>query len=113
MKNTFRLILCLYLMISMHSCKTTTPVSKVTSDDTLPKDQVAAEGTIQKQGTTSYQYGTHVLKDTEGNTIYALKSDAVNLDTFLNKKITVVATKVEGYPIEGGPDYLEVIKIKE
>ena len=113
MKNTVSVILCFSLMISLASCKTRTPVSKVTSDDTLPKDQVTAEGTLQKQGTTSYQYGTHVLKDTEGTTMYALKSDAINLDNFLNKKIIVVATKVEGYPIEGGPDYLEVIKIKD
>ncbi len=72
-----------------------------------------AEGLLQKQGITFYQYGTHVLKDTVGNTVYALTSDSINMDAFIDKKITLIANKIDGYPISGGPPYLEVIKIKE
>jgi hypothetical protein len=67
-------------------------------------------GTIQEQGITSYQYGTHTLKTDKA--FYAVKSDAVDLDDYVNKKVTVVAEKIEGYPLEGGPEYLLVLEIK-
>ncbi|GAB2777547.1 hypothetical protein GCM10010465_25400 [Actinomadura fibrosa] len=67
-------------------------------------------GTIKEQGITSYQYGTHTL--TTGNGFYALKSEAVDLDEYIDKKVMVVAEKIEGYPVDGGPEYLLVLKVK-
>ena len=61
---------------------------------------------IQKQGITTYQYGTHTNSD------YALRSSSVNLDDYVGQSVTVVGQKVEGYPVDGGPDLLEVEKIK-
>lgn len=72
--------------------------------------QATATGTIQKTGMTTFQYGTHLLK-TENKT-YALRSDAIKLDEYLNKKVTVKGKKVKGYPLEGGPELLDVYMIK-
>ncbi len=68
-------------------------------------------GTIQQQGITSYQYGTHTLS-TDG-TFYALKSEAVNLDDYTDQEVTILAKKIEGYPVDGGPEYLLVLEIVE
>jgi hypothetical protein len=81
-----------------------------TTNTTTQTGKLELTGTIKEQGITSYQYGTHTL--TTGKAFYAIKSDAVDLDEYLNKKVTVVAEKIEGYPLEGGPEYLLVLEIK-
>lgn len=68
-------------------------------------------GLIEKQGITSYQYGTHTL-NTEA-ALYALKSETVDLDSYVGKTISLTAELVDGYPVDGGPIYLNVIKIKK
>ena len=68
-------------------------------------------GVIQEQGITSYQYGTHVL-NTEDN-FYALKSEKVDLGKYINKKVILKAERIEGYPVDGGPDYLLVTEVRE
>lgn len=68
-------------------------------------------GTIQQQGITSYQYGTHTLSN--DNTFYALRSEAVNLDDYVDEEVTILAEKIEGYPVDGGPEYLLVLEIME
>lgn len=73
---------------------------------------IKAKGAIQAQGITTYMYGTHVLKDDEGKTVYALRSSSVTLDDYVGKDVEIVGSKVEGYPVDGGPDLLEVSKIK-
>lgn len=67
-------------------------------------------GTIEPAGITSYQYGTHRLET--GNEFYALKSEAVDLARYEGRKVSIIATKVEGYPVDGGPVYLKVKKVK-
>jgi hypothetical protein len=67
-------------------------------------------GILKKQGATYYQYGTHTL--TTDSTTYALKSDVVNLDKYLNRKVAITGEKVKGYPLEGGPDLIEVKTIR-
>ncbi|WP_172665785.1 hypothetical protein [Flammeovirga sp. OC4] len=63
-------------------------------------------GVIKEQGVTTYQYGTHTLSG------YALRSSSVNLDNYIDQEVTIVGQKVEGYPVDGGPDYIEVEKVK-
>jgi hypothetical protein len=76
-------------------------------------DMVTATGTIQKSGITTYMYGTHVLKDDNDKTLYALTSDTINLDDYVNiKNITVKGSLIRGYPVDGGPDYLMVIEVE-
>lgn len=67
-------------------------------------------GTIQPTGITSYQYGTHTLES--GDEFYALKSETIDLSQYEGQKVTVNATKIEGYPVDGGPVYLNVTKVK-
>ncbi|MBZ9788170.1 hypothetical protein LB456_11940 [Psychroflexus sp. CAK57W] len=68
------------------------------------------KGLLQAQGITSYQYGTHTLQTKDS--LYALKSERVNLDNYIGKTITLTAEPIEGYPVDGGPAYLNVIGVK-
>lgn len=69
---------------------------------------VTASGTLKAQGITSYMYGTHVLCAADGNTLYALRSETLNLDLYLGQTVTVKGDLVAGYPVDGGPPYLDV-----
>ncbi|WP_316844553.1 hypothetical protein [Pedobacter psychrodurus] len=71
---------------------------------------VTASGTIEKLGMSTFQYGTHLLKADDKT--YALKSATINLDEFLNKKVSVKGRKVSGYPLEGGPEFIDVTLVK-
>ena len=84
---------------------------------TIPTFQVPAVraksvGIIRKQGTTSYMYGTHILVDDDGRTLYALKSDRIKLDPYVGRKVTVSGELIKGYPVEGGPTYLNVDSVE-
>lgn len=68
-------------------------------------------GIIESAGMTTYQYGTHTLKTNQS--FFALKSDAVNLEEFEGKKVSIRANKIEGYPVDGGPEFLEVLQVSE
>ena len=76
----------------------------------LASNQIELSGIIQKQGMTTYQYGTHIIISNDKQ--YALKSSTLDLNKYLKQKVTIVGEKVAGYPIENGPDYLEVVKVK-
>ncbi|GGE40961.1 hypothetical protein EV200_101716 [Pedobacter psychrotolerans] len=78
--------------------------------DSNTANRATATGTIQKIGMTTFQYGTHLL--TTENKTYALKSGSINLDQYMNKKVTIKGKKVKGYPLEGGPEFLDVTLIK-
>ena len=71
---------------------------------------ISVSGHIQKQGVTTYQYGTHTMED------YALRSDIYDLDQFvLEPNVMIQGCFVKGYrngAVEGGPDYLEVVSIE-
>ncbi len=71
---------------------------------------VTASGTIQKLGMTTFQYGTHLLKT--DNKTYALKSGSINLDTYLDRKVKIKGRKVKGYPIDGGPELVDVTLVE-
>lgn len=79
-------------------------------------EAVVAEGTVQKQGMTAYQYGTHVLTGENGNLLFALQSDTVTLDDYVGKRVTLHGIRVSGYQngaVEGDPDLLEVTRIDD
>jgi len=78
--------------------------------DANHSSSVTASGTIQKLGMTTFQYGTHLLK--ADNKTYALKSGSINLDTYLDKKVTIKGKKVAGYPVDGGPELIDVTLVK-
>lgn len=77
-------------------------------------ETVVAEGKIQPAGMTTYQYGTHILTDGSGDLLFALQSDTVALDDYVDKRVTLHGVRVPGYQngaVEGGPDLLEVTRI--
>lgn len=99
--KTFKLLFVgAIICLSAISCNK----NEVNSDN--KGDKIEITGTIQKQGITTYQYGTHTLSG------YALRSSTENLDEYVNQNVTVVGHKISGYPIEGGPDFIEVEKLK-
>lgn len=75
------------------------------------ESSIKLTGKVQQQGITSYQYGSHTLSAEEG--FYALTSEKVDLDNYVGQEITVKAEKIEGYPVEGGPEYLRVLEVIE
>lgn len=79
---------------------------------TADHGEITASGTIQKQGFTTYMYGTHVLLDDKGKTLYALRSNSVDLDRYVDRKVTLKGSLVPGYPVDFGPDYLDVKSVE-
>ncbi len=71
---------------------------------------VTLSGKLEKLGMSTFQYGTHTLT-AEGRT-YALKSSIQNLDSFVDKEVSVKGTKVEGYPVENGPELIDVDEVR-
>lgn len=72
---------------------------------------VAATGTMEKQGFTTYQYGTHTITDEASDAFYALSSDIVDLDAYTGQRVTVYGSLVPGYEagqVEGGPPLVYV-----
>lgn len=100
-------------LVWLCACKSTNSVSASQSTENKSPQAVSASGIIQQQGITTYQYGTHVLLDMNGNTLYALKSDVIPLSDYAGRKVQLQGVPIEGYPIEGGPGYLEVLTIHE
>lgn len=71
---------------------------------------VTLTGIVKVQSFTTYQYGTHTI--TNIDQFYALKSSTVSLDDYKDKSVTLTGRKIKGYPVDGGPEYLNVISIK-
>ncbi|MDJ0645501.1 MAG: hypothetical protein QNJ57_05885 [Flavobacteriaceae bacterium] len=67
-------------------------------------------GTIKAREGSTFQYGTHLLITRDN--FFALYSEELNLDDFINQTVTIEGTKIEGYPVENGPDFIKVTKIK-
>lgn len=97
-----KLILLLALGLSFAGCS-----SMKSSKD---GNAVSLTGKIEKIGMTTYQYGTHTIQS-EHKT-YALKSSSVDLNSYENKEVEVIGAKVPGYPVENGPELIEVSAVK-
>jgi hypothetical protein len=74
---------------------------------------IYAQGIIQNPQVTAWQYGTHVLVSTDDSIMYALKSSAVNLDDYIDEEVEIYGKRISGYPVDTGPEYVEVITINE
>lgn len=97
---------------ALDTTKGLTPPTKLTPTPYPPgPPDVTAEatGVVKKQGTTGYMYGTHVLV---GGKTYALKSDTIDLDRYVGKKVTVSGKLLRGYPISGGPEFMNVDRVR-
>ncbi|UCG78322.1 MAG: hypothetical protein JSV21_00340 [Nitrospirota bacterium] len=70
-----------------------------------------AEGRIEILGVTTFNYGTHGLYDNLDVLLYALKSD-LNLDDYAGLWVTVKGDLIDGYPRNGGPEYINVYSVE-
>jgi len=68
-------------------------------------------GVIHKIETSTWMYGTHTLNDADGKPIYALTSSTIDLNNFENKEVRISGNIIEGYPVDGGPLYLNVTSV--
>lgn len=74
-------------------------------------DSMEITGIIEPIGMTTWQYGTHTISN--DTSFYALRSEKVQLTKYEGKTVTIKGKKVEGYPVENGPIFIEVTEIKE
>lgn len=77
------------------------------------KSYISAEGQISKIQISSWQYGTHILKDNTGRILLALRSSIVNLQNYEGKFVILEGDIIQGYPVDEGPRYVDVKRIKE
>jgi len=74
-------------------------------------DSAVATGALHKIEVSTWMYGTHTLDDASGRHLYALTSSNIDLNAYENKQVEVWGNLVEGYPVDGGPQYLNVTNI--
>lgn len=103
MKKVFVLFTIITILLGSCTKKNFTNVTK----ETYP---FQFKGLLKKQGITIYQYGTHTI--TNGGQTYALKSSAVNLDNYIDKTVTVKGEKIKGYPVDGGPEFVDIKEVE-
>ena len=77
------------------------------------RETFTATGVLEDPGSTSYQYGTHEITDTTDGTTYALRTldgayQGDPLARYEGERVIVYGTKEPGYPVEGGPELLNV-----
>jgi hypothetical protein len=73
-----------------------------------------ATGTMERLDITSYQYGSHAITDEAAGALYVLDSDLVDLDSYVDQRVTVYNTLVPGYEsgqVEGGPPLVYVTEV--
>jgi hypothetical protein len=85
---------------TVFSCKENKPVEP---------GSITFNGLLQEQGITTYQYGSHTI--TNGTLGYALTSETIDLGPYVGDTVTIKGLKKEGYPVEDGPDFIEVTTI--
>ncbi len=85
--------------------------SKTDDNAKTNSDLMEVTGTIEPIGMTTWQYGTHTISNDDD--FYALRSGKVDLKNYEGKKVILKGEKVEGYPVENGPIFIEVTEIKE
>lgn len=78
---------------------------------TSNQNSMEVTGIIEPIGMTTWQYGSHTISTEEE--FYALKSEKIDLTKFDGKRVTMKGIKVEGYPVDNGPVFIDVQEIKE
>jgi hypothetical protein len=85
------------------------------SPDSMPRpgQPFSISGEVKPVQMTTYMYGSHQLVTNKG--LYAIssaKGSGINLNEYEGERITARVSRVEGYPVDGGPPYLFVHEIK-
>lgn len=117
MKKTLLAASTAFLMVVFVSCEkvsdgTNEPLSDNKWEDAGGSDEytVSCTGVLTEQGITSYMYGTHNIGCC--GHFYALRSSSISLQDYVGQTVTVTGDLVSGYPVDGGPDFLDVTGIQ-
>ena len=112
-----KLFLISFIFVLVLSCENAangnggaSPSGFSAAEDDLSLNRIDASGLLIRLGITAFQYGTHGLR-VDKALKYALRSDEVDLERFVNKTVHLEATKIAGYPVDFGPEFLEVTRI--
>ncbi|QDC44095.1 copper resistance protein NlpE N-terminal domain-containing protein [Methylophilus medardicus] len=115
-KTVVRCLACLMAMAGVHVATQASPHASSSGDEA----QVLVQGVLEKRTISSWQYGTHQLTgdffQAEATAmaprkVFALKSEQINLDPFLGQEVAITGKAIAGYPVDGGPDFIEVIAV--
>jgi hypothetical protein len=97
----YLIVLLLAVLISFSHCKSL--------DGKKGNYNFHGKGIIKKLEITTWQYGTHTIDI--GDKFYALKSDNIDLNKYNDQVVSIWGNKIEGYPVDGGPEYIDVKRI--
>ena len=76
-----------------------------------PPQLTYAAGTIQRQGATTYQYGSHLLV-VDANKQLVLSSKTVKLDNYVGKRVIISAVRNDN-TVENGPTLYKVLSARQ
>jgi hypothetical protein len=79
------------------------------------EESALATGMLERQGITTYQYGTHIVSDEASGAFYALSSDVLDLDSYVGQRVTIYGIPAPGYgsgQVEGGPPLVYVTGVE-
>ena len=96
-----QIVLLLIVSFAIAGCSGTKPVAD--------KNLVILSGKLEALGMSTFQYGTHILNS--GGKTYALKSSKLDLKSYEGKDVIVKGLRVVGYPVDGGPEFLDVQEV--
>jgi hypothetical protein len=112
MKKT--MVIAMISLLAIWSCQKENEIAlkpvpakkEVKSGDSL----ISLSGIIWKiDYVTCYMYGTHLLE--AGDSTFALRSSSIDLDQYLREPVEVSVNKIDGYPVDFGPVYLDVVSV--
>lgn len=93
-----KIVLLIVIGLAVAGCNSVKPAAD--------KNLMVLHGRIEALGMSTFQYGTHTLKTNDK--LYALKSSKVDLKSFEGKDVVVKGLKIAGYPVDGGPEFIDV-----
>lgn len=73
---------------------------------------IHVRGRLEAAEVTSFMYGDYLLYDETRRQLYALKASNGDLRDYVGQRVRVSGVPVPGYPVDGGPPYLEVRTIR-
>src|SRR5215207_5405244 len=106
--HTLSLYLFVFLSILTLSCSNNKSSESNTVKENYP---FQFKGVIQKSGMTIYMYGTHTISGEGKN--FALQSTTIDLDRYVNKNVVIKGNKIPGYPIDNGPEFIDVKLVEQ
>lgn len=84
-----------------------------TSQETKKSSEMTLRvGTVAPLEMSTWMYGTNMLTKDSKIVVSLIADKNIKLDDYNGKKVEVTGELKEGYPIDGGPEYLEVKTIK-